>query len=79
MQGLSSPDDMVEQYQRVTAGDVNQVLRTYIDNQRAVVVYAVPQNARRRRGGAGEMAKENNQIPPKLARAAAELGSARSR
>jgi zinc protease len=63
VQGLSSPDDMVEQYQRVTAAGVNRVLRTYVDNRRAVVVYAVPQNAGAPRAS-GQLAKENNEIPP---------------
>ena len=63
VQGLSSPDDMVEQYQRVSVADVNRVLRTYVDNQRAVVVYAVPQNAGAPTAS-GQMAKENNEIPP---------------
>jgi zinc protease len=63
VQGLSSPDDMVEQYQRVTVADVNRVLRGYVDNQRAVVVYAVPQNAGAPRAS-GQLAKENNEIPP---------------
>jgi zinc protease len=63
VQGLSSPDDMIAQYQRVTVADVNRVLRAYVDNQRAVVAYAVPQNAGAARPS-GQMAKENNEIPP---------------
>ncbi len=63
VQGLSSPDDMVEQYQRVSVADVNRVLQTYVDNQRAVVVYAVPQNAGAPTAS-GQLAKENNEIPP---------------
>ena len=63
VQGLTSPDDMVEQYQRVSVADVNRVLRTYVDNQRVVVVYAVPQNAGAPTAS-GQMAKENNEIPP---------------
>ncbi len=63
VQGLSSPDDMIAEFNKVTASDVNRVLRTYLDNKRAVAAYAVPKNA----GGAisgGSMAKENNEIPP---------------
>jgi zinc protease len=63
VQGLSSPDDMVEQYQQVSVAGVNRVLRTYVDNRRAVVVYAVPQNAGAMSSG-GQLAKENNEIPP---------------
>jgi zinc protease len=63
VQGLSSPDDMIAQYQRVTADDVNRVLRTYLDNRRAVVAYAVPKNTGATSSGA-PMAKENNLIPP---------------
>jgi len=45
VQGLTSPDAMVAQYQRVSVADVDRVLRSYLDNQRVVVAYAVPQNA----------------------------------
>ena len=63
VQGLTSPDDMVAQYQRVSVADVDRVLRSYLDNQRVVVAYAVPQNAGAARPS-GQMAKENNEIPP---------------
>ena len=63
VQGLTSPDDMVAQYQRVSVADVNRVLRSYLDDQRVVVAYAVPQNAGVARPS-GQMAKENNEIPP---------------
>lgn len=63
VQGLSSPDDMKAQYQAVTAADVNRVLRTYVDGRRAVVAYAVPRNSGAMSVG-GQMAKENNEIPP---------------
>jgi zinc protease len=63
VQGLASPDDMIAQYGRVTAADVDRVLRRYVDNRRAVVAYAVPQNTGATNAG-GQMAKENNEIPP---------------
>jgi len=63
VQGLSSPDDMIAQFDRVTVDDVNRVLRTYLDNNRVVVAYAVPKNAGAASAG-GTMAKENNEIPP---------------
>ncbi|MGA9274701.1 MAG: pitrilysin family protein [Candidatus Cybelea sp.] len=63
VQRLSSPDDMVAKFESVSVADVNRVLRTYLDNQRAVVAYAVPKNAGAASTG-GELAKENNQIPP---------------
>jgi zinc protease len=64
VQGLQSPDDMVAQFNRVTVADVNRVLRTYLDNDRVVVAYAVPKNSGATSAGGGEMAKENNAIPP---------------
>lgn len=63
VQGLSSPDAMVSRYQQVSVADVNRVLRTYLDNKRAVVAYAVPKNAGAS-SSSGEMAKENVQVPP---------------
>ncbi len=63
VQGLSSPDDMIAHFERVSVDDVNRVLRTYLDNNRAVVAYAVPKNAGAASSG-GELAKENNAIPP---------------
>jgi zinc protease len=65
VQGLSSPDAMIEHYQRVTAADVDRVLRTYLDERRVVVAYAVPQNnGVFSASGSGQLAKENNEIPP---------------
>ncbi len=63
VQGLSSPDDMIAQFDKVSAADVNHVLRTYLDNKRVVAAYAVPKNAGAASSG-GAMAKENNEIPP---------------
>jgi zinc protease len=63
VQGLASPDDMVAKFENVSVADVNRVLRTYLDNQRAVVAYSVPKNAGAA-SAAGEMAKENVQVPP---------------
>ncbi|MFY9883155.1 MAG: pitrilysin family protein [Candidatus Cybelea sp.] len=63
IQRLLSPDDMIAQYEKVTVADVNRVLRTYLDNQHVVAAYAVPKSAGAASMG-GEMAKENNQIPP---------------
>ncbi|MBV8067952.1 MAG: insulinase family protein [Candidatus Eremiobacteraeota bacterium] len=63
VQGLSSPDDMIARYQRVSGADVDRVLQTYLDNRRAVVAYAVPKNTGATSPG-GPMAKENNLIPP---------------
>ncbi|HEX3671381.1 MAG TPA: pitrilysin family protein [Candidatus Cybelea sp.] len=63
VQNLSSPGDMVAEYERVSADDVNRVLRAYLDDKRAVVAYAVPKNSGATSAG-GAMAKENNAIPP---------------
>ncbi|MFZ1017671.1 MAG: pitrilysin family protein [Candidatus Cybelea sp.] len=63
VQGLSSPDDMITRFERITPADVDNVLRKYVDNRTAVVIYAVPKNSGATNSG-GEMAKENNQIPP---------------
>jgi zinc protease len=63
VQGLSSPDDMISQFERITPADVDNVLRKYVDNRNAVVLYAVPKNSGTTSAG-GEMAKENNEIPP---------------
>jgi zinc protease len=64
IQGLSSPDDMIAAFERVSVDDVNRVLRTYIDNKRVVVAYAVPKKSGATSSGSGELAKENNEIPP---------------
>ncbi len=63
VQGLSSPDDMIARFEKVTTADVNRVLRTYVDNNRAVVAYAVPKNAGAASAG-GPMAKEDVSVPP---------------
>ena len=75
VQGLSSPDDMIAQFERVSVADVNRVLRNYLDNKRAVVAYAVPKNtgatqARQRRDGQREQRDSAHD-----ARAAAGLGA----
>jgi zinc protease len=64
VQHLSSPDEMIAQYQRVTVADVNRVLRTYLDNRRVVAAYAVPKNSGAVSAGSAGLAKENNEIPP---------------
>jgi zinc protease len=64
VQGLQSPDDAIAQYDRVTVADVNRVLRTYLDNDRVVVAYAVPKNSGATSAGSSELEKENNAIPP---------------
>jgi zinc protease len=55
---------MIAQYQRVSVADVNRVLRAYLDNRRVVTAYAVPKNAGVTSSGSGQLAKENNEIPP---------------
>jgi zinc protease len=64
VQGLPSPDAIIAQYQRVSVADVNRVLRTYLDNKRVVVAYAVPHNNGVTSSGSAQLAKENNEIPP---------------
>ncbi|MBV9333763.1 MAG: insulinase family protein [Candidatus Eremiobacteraeota bacterium] len=64
IQGLSSPDAMIERYQAVTAADVDRVLRRYIDDRRVVAAYAVSKNNGTLAAASGQMAKENNAIPP---------------
>ena len=63
VQGLSSPDDAIAQFERVTVADVNRVLRTYLDDDHVVTAYVVPKSAGAATAGS-EMAKENNEIPP---------------
>lgn len=63
VQHLRSPNDMIAQFNRVTVADVNRVLRRYLDNDRAVVAYAVPKNAGAASSGGG-LVKENNEVPP---------------
>ena len=66
VQGLNAPEDMLAKYNNVTVDDVNRVLRTYVDNDKAVAAYAVPKNlgAVSGGGGPGGMGKEDNSIPP---------------
>lgn len=63
VQHLTSPNDMIAQFNRVTVADVDRVLRQYLDNARAVVAYAVPKNAGAASSGGG-LVKENNEVPP---------------
>ncbi len=64
VQGLSSPDDMIARFQKVTAADVDRVLRTYLNNSKVVAAYAVPKNSGAMSSGGGQLAQENNSIPP---------------
>jgi zinc protease len=65
VQGLSSPDDMKDAFEKVTTADVNRVLRQYVENAHAVAAYAVPKNSGAvNAGGNGPLAKENNLVPP---------------
>jgi zinc protease len=64
VQGLHSPDDVIAQFDRVTVDDVDRVLRQYLDNKTAIAAYAVPKNSGASSSGGGQMAKENNSIPP---------------
>ncbi|HTA40114.1 MAG TPA: pitrilysin family protein [Candidatus Acidoferrales bacterium] len=63
VQGVASPDSMKAQFAKVTAADVNRVLRTYLDNSKVIAAYAVPKNSGATSSGGG-MAKEDNGIPP---------------
>ncbi len=64
VQKLRSPDDMVARFEAVSAANVNRVLRRYLDNSTVVAAYAVPKNSGAISSGGGELAKENNSIPP---------------
>lgn len=65
VQGLSSPNDMLSQFQHVTTADVDRVLRADVNNNRVVVAYAVPKNnGKMSVGGGGGAGKENNMVPP---------------
>ncbi|HEY1654423.1 MAG TPA: pitrilysin family protein [Candidatus Tumulicola sp.] len=64
VQGLRSPDAMVAHFDGVTVGDVNRVLRQYVNNSTVVAAYAVPKNSGATNSGGGGMHKENNAIPP---------------
>ena len=63
VQHLTSPNAMIAQFNRVTVADVNRVLRQYLDNDRAVVAYAVPKNTGAA-SSSGGLVKENNEVPP---------------
>ncbi|HET9392685.1 MAG TPA: pitrilysin family protein [Candidatus Rubrimentiphilum sp.] len=64
VQGLSSPDDMIAAYKRVTPADVNRLFRTALASSKSVAAYAVPKNLGKMSAGGGALAKENNSIPP---------------
>ena len=64
VQGLSSPDDMIAAYKRVTAADVDRLFRSNLGSTQTVVAYAVPKNLGKASAGSGALAKENNSVPP---------------
>ncbi|MGZ3506610.1 MAG: M16 family metallopeptidase [Vulcanimicrobiaceae bacterium] len=64
VQGLSSPDDMIAAFDKVTTDDVNRVLREYVVDSKAITAYAVPKNLGKVSSGSSELAKEVNTIPP---------------
>lgn len=64
IQGLSSPDAMIGHYENVTVADVDRVLRRYLDDRRVVAAYAVSKNNGAMAAASGQLAKENNAIPP---------------
>lgn len=66
-QGLHSPDEQLAAIEGVSVADVNRVLRTYVDPQRAIVAFAVPKNSGAVGAGANGPAKENNTITPEKA------------
>ncbi|MGZ4994330.1 MAG: insulinase family protein [Methylobacter sp.] len=45
VEGRRSPDEDLRALEKVTAADVDRVLRYFLDNQTATVAYAVPKNA----------------------------------
>ncbi|MBV9233744.1 MAG: insulinase family protein [Candidatus Eremiobacteraeota bacterium] len=45
VEGLSSPDDILRNIRRVSTGDVDRVLRTYVASQHEIVGIAAPKNA----------------------------------
>lgn len=63
-QGLRSPDDMIAAFSRVSAADVDRVLRSDLTDARTIVAYAVPKNNGVVSSGAGGLAAENNEVPP---------------
>jgi zinc protease len=64
VQGLQSPSDMAARFEAVSPGDVNRVLRQSLDDSTVVTAYAVPKNSGATSSGGGELAKENNTLPP---------------
>jgi zinc protease len=64
VQGLTSPQDAIAAYKRVTAAGVNRLLRADFGADKVVAAYAVPKNLGKTSAGGGAMAKENNSIPP---------------
>lgn len=62
--GETSPDELISAMKRVTVADVNRVLRTYIDPDKAIVAYAVPKNLGKVTSGASSPAKESNTLTP---------------
>ncbi len=64
VQGLSSPDAAIDAYRRVTARDVDRLLRQDLVAQEAVVGYAVPKNLGTVSLGNTSLAKEVNTVPP---------------
>lgn len=64
VQGLNSPQDAIAAYKRVTAADVNRLLRADLGSDKVVAAYAVPKNLGKVAAGGGALAKENNSIPP---------------
>jgi zinc protease len=65
VQGLQSPNDMESAFSKVTTADVERVLRSDVDNTRAIAAYAVPNNSGKMSAGGGGPGKENNMVPPK--------------
>lgn len=63
VQHLGSPDDVNAAFERVTASDVNRVLRTYVTDAHSVVGFAVPKPGAQPSSGQGNTG-ENVAIPP---------------
>ncbi|MDQ2993139.1 MAG: insulinase family protein, partial [Candidatus Eremiobacteraeota bacterium] len=63
VQGLHSPDDMIVAFDKVSASDVNRVLRSSFDNTKVIAAYAVPKNIGKL-SISGGMHAEDNSIPP---------------
>jgi zinc protease len=64
VQGLSSPDDILSAYRKVTVGDVNRVLRTYVVPEHEIVAIAAAKNAGA--GPASAAATVGNENKPTL-------------